>query len=81
MYKIYKIDEDLYQLHSTAIGVKAMEGTRLAVMMYAITKLGFEIDEIERGMLSLIENEDHDSLDYGIYKSFILSYQRERKAA
>ena len=78
MTKIYKMGEDHYAIRSEDVD---FEGDRLTVMVYATEFLGFDPDEIELGMLALIEKEDHDTLDYGVYKRFIFSSKRERMAA
>ena len=79
MYKIFKIDEDTYQIHSS-FGEKSMEGTRLSIMVYAIHVLGFKAEDIEIGMLDLIRT-DNDALDYGINRTFLFSYKRKDKRA
>ena len=78
MYKIYKTGEDLYEIHSSFANEKSMEGTRLAVLYYAVNKLGFNVDELGFAFLELIANEDkgHDALEFGINRRFIFSYPR-----
>ena len=78
MYEIYKLNEDLYQIHSSFANEKAMEGTLAAIIVYASTALGFDIDELEYAFLNMIEN-DTDSAHFGVNRTFIYSFNKKEK--
>ena len=77
MYNIYKISQDLYQLHSTISGVKAMEGTLVAISVYLIHTLGFDAGEVEAAFVDMLYTE-YDSAHFGLYKTFIYSFDRKK---
>lgn len=78
MYEIYKLSEDLYQVHSTFTGEIAMEGTCLAILTYCVHTLGFEANELEYALLDLIKY-DRDAAHFGIARRFIYSFNRKDK--
>lgn len=75
MYEIYKLENDLYQIHSSFRGDKAMEGTLLAILTYATHKLDFAIEELEFAILDM-HNRDTDGSHFGINKTFLYSFNR-----
>lgn len=77
MYEIYKLDNDLYQVHSTFTGVKSMEGTLLAILTYCTHVLGFNPSELEYALLNMIETEN-DAAQFGINRDFIYSFSRKK---
>lgn len=78
MYEIYKINEDLYQVHSTFTGETSMEGTCLAILTYCVHTLGFEASELEYALLDLIKT-DRNAAHFGTAKRFIYSFNRKEK--
>ncbi len=78
MYEIYKVNEDLYQVHSTFEGRVSMEGTCLAILTYCVHTLGFNANELEFALLDLIKN-DHDAAHFGVNRTFIYSFNRNEK--
>jgi hypothetical protein len=75
MYEIYKINEDLYQIHSSFSSVRSMEGTLLAILTYATSTLGFKPSELEFALLNMLD-EDKDAAQFGINKIFIRAFNR-----
>ncbi len=80
MYNLYKLDEDLYQIHSSFTGEKAMEGTLLGILTYATHTLKFSPDELEYALLDMLKN-DNDVGHFGINRSFIYSYKKKDRKA
>ena len=78
MYEIYKLDHDLYQIHSSFRTEQAMEGTLLAILTYAVQVLGFSASELEAALLDMNE-KDHDAAHFGINRGFIFSFNRASK--
>lgn len=78
MYEIYKVDEDLYQIHSSFHGETAMEGTLVGITTYATYSLGFKIEELEYAFIDMIRNEN-DSAHFGINKTFIYSFNKKER--
>ena len=78
MYEIYKIDENLYQIHSRYSEVRSMEGTLLAILTYAVYTLHFNTSELEFALLDMID-KDNDSAHFGINRMFIYSFNKQRK--
>ena len=81
MYEIRKISEDIYQLHCSYSHEQSVEGTLIALIVYATYKLGFDIDEIELALLDLIGEKDR-AFFYGSkrYSHSVTSYKKQRKA-
>ncbi len=77
MYELYKLNEDLYQIHSSFAGEQSMEGTLIGVLTYCVHVLGFKPDELEYALLDMLKN---DSSQFGINRMFIYSFNRNRKA-
>jgi hypothetical protein len=78
MYEIYKLSEDLYQIHSSFSNEQAMEGTRIAILTYATHILGFKPDELETGLLDMLKL-NRDSAHFGINRMFIYSFNKSEK--
>jgi hypothetical protein len=79
MYELYKLNDDLYQIHSTFRGEQSMEGTLTGIITYASRTLGFKIEELECALLDML-NRDTDAAHFGINRIFIFSFNRsERK--
>lgn len=78
MYELYKIEENLYQIHSKNFGQQSMEGTLLAVLTYAVYSLGFQTSELELALLDM-NDLDYDGAYFGINRSFIYSFDRKNK--
>lgn len=78
MYEIYMIDENVYQIHSSFQGELAMEGTLLAILTYAVHKLGFTASELEVALVDMNE-KDNNACHFGINRHFIFSFDRNTK--
>lgn len=78
MYNLYRIDEDLYQIHSTFYGEKSMEGTQLAILYYCAKTLGFDPEELYFAV-SQMNLHNHDSAQFGINRTFIYSFNKKEK--
>lgn len=78
MYEIYKLSDDLYQVHSSVRGVTAMEGSMVAIVTYMVTILKFEIDEIEFALVDMLQ-KDNDAAHFGMFGGFIYSFKRVAK--
>lgn len=75
-YKLFDFGS-WYELHSK-FGV--YRGTLRQVSVYAVIELGFEVSEIEIGVLEM-EKHFHDAAEYGIMKKFIYSFNLGEKYA
>jgi hypothetical protein len=75
-YKLYDLGS-LYELHSSR-GI--FRGSLAQVSTYAVLKLGFNIKEIELGVLEM-ERNFHDGAEYGVRKSFMFTFDKEGKYA
>lgn len=78
MYEIYKLDNGLYQIHSSFYGEKAMEGTLLAILTYAAHTLNFDPNELEFALVDMLQ-KDKDSAHFGINRTFIYSFNKRDK--
>ena len=78
MYELYKLGDDLYQIHSTFYGEKAMEGNLASIMTYAVKFLQFDINELEVALVDMLQN-DKDAANFGINRMFIYSFNRSTK--
>ena len=78
MYEIYKIDENLYQVHSSFKGVSAREGTLYSIYKYCVHILGFDPDELEVALTEMVWNEN-DSCHFGVNRIFMWSFNRSEK--
>lgn len=78
MYNLYKLDEDLYEIHASGSSQKAFQGTLIGILTYATYKLHFAPDELERGLIDMIEN-DTNGANFGINRTFIYSFNRNNK--
>lgn len=80
MYNLYKISDNLYQIHSSYHNQKAMEGTMIAIVTYCVTRLRFNVTEIEDAMVDMIHKET-DAAHFGIHRKFLYSFNRSQKKA
>ena len=80
MYNLYRLNDDLYQIHSSFIGEGAKEGTLLAILTYATHFLKFNPDELEFALLQMLKNED-DAAQFGINRTFLFTFNRKTKKA
>lgn len=78
MYELYKLNEDLYQIHSSFYGDEAKEGTLLAIITYATYTLGFNVGELEYALLDMLKN-DYDGAHFGTNRTFLFSFDRSSK--
>lgn len=80
MYEIYKINENTYQLHSNVVTVGAVEGSLVGIYKYCIKILGFEKQEVDVA-LDEMEWSDFDACHFGINRTFIYAFKRNKKVA
>ncbi len=64
-----------WELH-TPSGI--VSGTLHQICNYAVLRLGFKITEIEFAVIEM-EKQFHDAAEFGIYKSFIFTFDRSEK--
>jgi hypothetical protein len=70
MYEIrYKGDK--WEVHTQGYG--AYEGTLLQIFVFLMDRVGFTYDDIREGIEEMFWH-DNDTAHFGIYKSFIYSY-------
>ena len=74
-YKLYDRGNGLWQMQ-TPNGI--FSGSLRMVCKYAVLRLGFQIKELEIGVIEM-EKHFHNAAEYGIYKSFMWSYDLEEK--
>ena len=79
MYMLYKVTEDIYEIHSSFHGEQAMQGALIAVLVYATHTLGFKTEELQRALLDMLD-KDNDAANFGINRTFIFSFNKKRKA-
>jgi hypothetical protein len=72
MYKLYKLEEDLYEIHSLYDFERAMEGTLLGIMTYAVHSLRFNPIELELALLDM-NDKDNDTADFSSKRTFVRS--------
>lgn len=77
VYELYKISEDLYQIHHNAPG-SAMEGSLLAIGTYLVHTLKFDPDQLEVALLDMLD-KGCDSANFGYNRTFIYSFERSKK--
>lgn len=79
MYNLYQVNQDHYEIHSSFSNEKAMEGTLLAILTYAVYTLGFDINQLEIALFEMLDRE-MDAAHFGINRTFIYAFNRsERK--
>lgn len=69
-YKLLDKGNNIYQLIGNKVN---FTGSVNQIKNFAVLTLGFELKEIEFGLDSIIANM-HDVAEFGIFKSFIYSY-------
>lgn len=72
-YKLLDKGNNLWQL-VTSKGV--FTGSLREVCVYAVKSLDFDINEIEFSLQEM-ERKFHNSAEFGVFKSFIFTYDRE----
>jgi hypothetical protein len=75
MYEI-KVIGGKWQVHTQGQG--AYEGSFLQIATLCINRLGFSYEDFKEGVEEMTWN-DHDTAHFGIYKSFIYSYDSNKK--
>ena len=80
MYNIYKLNDDLYQIHTSLYQELSFEGPLLAILTHATFNLGFDPDELEYALLVML-NEDKDGAHFGINRTFLYPFNRNEKAS
>jgi hypothetical protein len=77
MYEVYQVSDDLFQVHST-FAIRAMEGSRLAILVYMTSELGFKPEELQEALLDMLD-KGHDSAHFGMNRTFIHSFNYSTK--
>lgn len=80
MYEIYEVGYDLYQIHSKMPGVAAKEGSLLALGIYLTHVLKFNPEELEAALFDMLDY-GHDSAQFGINKTYLFSFNKNKKVA
>jgi hypothetical protein len=60
---------------------EAFHGTLKEVCQYMITKLDFQMEDIEEGLMLLADNisRNHNALHFGAFRSIIYTFKKEDK--
>lgn len=74
-YQLYDFGNH-YELHSR-FGI--YRGNLKQVATYAVTELGFEVDEIELGVLEM-NKQFHNGAEFGIMRRFMYTFDKETNA-
>lgn len=74
-YKLFDKGNGLWQIRTPK---GAYTGSLKQVCTYSVVELGFDIKEIEIGVLEM-EKHFHNAAEYGIFKRFMWSYDQEEK--
>lgn len=74
-YQLLDKGSGLWQIKSP-VGI--FTGNLKQVCTYAVLRLGFELNELEIGVLEM-EKHWHNAAEYGIFKRFMWSYDSEEK--
>ena len=74
-YKLFDKGQGLWTLQ-TSNG--HFTGNLKQVCTYAVLKLGFQVEELELGVIEM-EKHFHNAAEYGIFKRFMWSYDLEEK--
>lgn len=53
-------------------------GNMKQVCTYSVLELGFEMNELELGIMEM-EKQFHNAAEYGVFKKFIYSYDQEER--
>lgn len=75
-YDLYEITKNEWIMHVK--GGPVFAGEFKKVVIHAVTKLGFELGEIEIAVQQMLKN-DHNGAHFGTYKSFIYSFRKDFK--
>jgi hypothetical protein len=75
-YDLYEVSEDHWALNVK--GGAIFVGTFKKVVIYAVLRLGFKLEEIEYATREMI-NKDHNGAHFGMYRGFIFTFQKEFK--
>lgn len=77
MFELYKIQEDLYQVHSADSDYKAMEGSLLAIGTYMVHTLEIRPEELEAALLDML-HRDLNAAHFGVARTFIYSFEKQK---
>ncbi len=75
-YDLYEITKDEWIIHIKNGDIFA--GSFKKVIIHAITRLGFSMEEIEISVTEMLKY-GHNGAHFGTYKSFIYTFQKEFK--
>jgi hypothetical protein len=85
MFQVSKLPSSGYKLFDRGNGVYSMQtpkgiftGSLKQVCKFSVNELGFQISEIEIGILEM-EKHFHNGAEYGIFKSFMFTFDAEEK--
>lgn len=74
-YKLYYLGEK-YKL---VYGSKSYMGSLHQVCAYAVIQLGFDLEELEVGVLEM-EKHSHNVAEYGVMKGFMFTFEEKMDA-
>jgi hypothetical protein len=75
-YDLYEKSNDEWILNVK--GGSVFVGTFRKVVTHAVTRMGFELDEIDFAVKQMLD-KGHNAAHFGMYRSFIFSFQKEFK--
>lgn len=75
MYRMYDLGQK-WQIHSSDFD--AYEGTFRQIVSYMVMELNFSYDEIESAVIDMCQR-DMNGAEFGIYRKFIFSFNKEIK--
>jgi hypothetical protein len=61
-----------------AIGHSSFTGSFMAVVYYMIKRMGFDIDDIEEA-IEVMEDSNHNAVHFGVYRTWIYTFDAETK--
>lgn len=70
-FNLVEITKDIWRLET--IGGRDFNGTFLEVVLYAIIKLGFNINEIDTAVKTMLQ-ENHNAAHFGMWARFMFSF-------
>lgn len=75
-YNLTEIGGNIWKIQT--INGRSFTGTFLEVVLYAVIKLGFNINEIDAAVKVMVEL-GHDSAHFGMWTRFIFTFNMEKE--
>lgn len=72
-YNLIETKDNLWTIQ--VINGHCFSGTFLEVIMYAILRLGFNIDELDLAVKEMVDN-NHNAAHFGMWSRFIFSFNK-----